>query len=1022
MTYKAKSSLAMLKPFQRATVDTVFSRFFTDSVPTSRFLVADEAGLGKTMVARGVVARMVERLHHEKDTVTVVYLCSSQAIAAQNLKSLKVIDADEDAQKTPTTGLLNTRPTLLALNTAARGNRLVNLLSLTPGTALDLRSSGGTKEERALIYAMLRDRIGPRRTSALRFFRGGAGEESWPGFVSWRRKEFPHCANHAAEFNEAVSDDIINLIRESASFRQGNPDPDYPDHLRPAPIIRDLRRLLAQIGLRRLAPDLVIIDEFQRFADLLHDHDSDTHPVKAEAAELARMLFASNAPGGVPPRVLLLSATPYRMVTLKSDAEEEGDHYADFIRTLGFLYDEPENGPRSVALKADLRAFRAAMQGLPGTASAAMTAKTRIETALRAVMSRTERVTATKARDAMVRESRQTVTLQKEDLEEVRAVAHVADELEAPGIVEYWKSSPYLLSFMRGYKMNRLLDTALDTPSLGLHDALKRAKRFTVPDTKITGYDALAPRNGRMRALQDIVMAKGLARALWLPPCRPSFGEAQDATKTLVFSDWSMVPDSIATLLSHEATRQMGVEKDRKNPPTTQTDALLPVLYPCITLARDIDPLIIEGAQDKAASLKAWRRQVRDALQDAMDSHGIDEIVPTGRLVSLRLDDACSQHVNWKKEAVEIDDARDRTLKEAAYTIHDATDQSPSRVERSTVPFDLLTDIALGSPATCALRSLMRVAPDLCPSTPALSVAALRIALAFRSLFDQPESRHLLGDGKDPYWRRILDWCASHDLPAVLDEYVHLLNDAHAATTCDIARINLIAESIADAVSLRPAEITLNRLSVREDPTLDTRRKKARFAMRFAADAENDKGIKRTGLVQAAFKSPFRPFVLATTSIGQEGLDFHSYCARVVHWNLPRNPVDIEQREGRVHRYKNHCVRRNLAAVRGDQPFKKSSDPWHLMFETARQAEESEGRAGDLVPFWMHDGDARIERIALLPPMSREVERYDRLMRSLTLYRLAFGQPRQAELLDLLGRVQEADQVDLASFQIDLRP
>ena len=44
-----------------------------------------------------------------------------------------------------------------------------------------------------------------------------------------------------------------------------------------------------------------------------------------------------------------------------------------------------------------------------------------------------------------------------------------------------------------------------------------------------------------------------------------------------------------------------------------------------------------------------------------------------------------------------------------------------------------------------------------------------------------------------------------------------------------------------------------------------------------------------------------------STSIGQEGLDFHTYCHAVVHWNLPSNPVDMEQREGRVHRYKGHA-------------------------------------------------------------------------------------------------------------------
>ena len=30
--------------------------------------------------------------------------------------------------------------------------------------------------------------------------------------------------------------------------------------------------------------------------------------------------------------------------------------------------------------------------------------------------------------------------------------------------------------------------------------------------------------------------------------------------------------------------------------------------------------------------------------------------------------------------------------------------------------------------------------------------------------------------------------------------------------------------------------------------------------------------------MREAFNSPFWPFILATTSVGQEGLDFHLYC------------------------------------------------------------------------------------------------------------------------------------------------
>ena len=60
--FRAAPALAPLKVFQRRTVDYVFERLYGSDDPVRQFLVADEVGLGKTMVARGVIARMIEQL------------------------------------------------------------------------------------------------------------------------------------------------------------------------------------------------------------------------------------------------------------------------------------------------------------------------------------------------------------------------------------------------------------------------------------------------------------------------------------------------------------------------------------------------------------------------------------------------------------------------------------------------------------------------------------------------------------------------------------------------------------------------------------------------------------------------------------------------------------------------------------------------------------------------------------------------------------------------------------------------
>ncbi len=126
--------LAALKGFQRATVQRVFQRMYLDPEPTTRFLVADEVGLGKTLVARGVIAHVVNHLWDERKHLNVLYICSNQAIAAQNLSKLAIAEG----QRTTATRL-----TLLPRDIHQLRENKLNFISLTPGTALDLRSQGG---------------------------------------------------------------------------------------------------------------------------------------------------------------------------------------------------------------------------------------------------------------------------------------------------------------------------------------------------------------------------------------------------------------------------------------------------------------------------------------------------------------------------------------------------------------------------------------------------------------------------------------------------------------------------------------------------------------------------------------------------------------------------------------------------------------------------------------------------------------------------------------------------------------
>ena len=52
-----------------------------------------------------------------------------------------------------------------------------------------------------------------------------------------------------------------------------------------------------------------------------------------------------------------------------------------------------------------------------------------------------------------------------------------------------------------------------------------------------------------------------------------------------------------------------------------------------------------------------------------------------------------------------------------------------------------------------------------------------------------------------------------------------------------------------------------------------------------------------------------------------------------MHWNLPSNPVELEQREGRINRFKCLAIRGNVARKYGNIPF--TADVWQEMFDAA---------------------------------------------------------------------------------------
>ena len=1044
--FSAKATLERLKDFQLRTVDYVFRRMYEDAQPAIRFLVADEVGLGKTMVAKGVIARMLEHFGEKEERIDIIYVCSNAAIANQNVGRLNVLGTEGFS--------LATRLTLLPLTVKALKKNRINFVSFTPGTTFDLKSRAGLKSERLLIFRMLMN-TSLNREGLLHVLQGTAGIVGWRQDAERYAEDFD--ADLARSFRLAFAadkeffDEADDLCLRFRHYRAMPPAAENESRYA---LIGRLRQLLAHVCLKGLEPKLVILDEFQRFRHLLDKDDA--------ASSLARELFDCSGA-----RILLLSATPYKMLSL--DHEQEDDHYPDFLKTLKFLFNDRDGLVKDV--ERDIQSFRLALMEMePSGNLTAQSSRGNLADRLRSVMCRTERVARTARHDAMLTEPPCPVELQVGDLKQARLLDAVSRMVKARDSIEYWKSAPYALNFMKAYELRHNMDRLQGEEKAELARLVSKNSASLLPVEKVTNYGVIDAANPRLRSLIRDSLDTGLWKLLWLPPSLPywqpagSFAEVGNPTKTLVFSAWNVVPDAIAVLCSYEAERRAVATQDKELSYETLYDQIKPLLtfreadgrltgmpalllqYPSPTLASLVDPVDEYLYGNSRPSLERilrrvetrLRKLVRPLLRGATKQGREDErwywVVPA------LLDKATfTELVQWVNGAWQNEESGDMGTDDAGTALGEHVKhfggamRDVSKLRLGKPPEDLfsvLAELALGGPAINALRSLHRLTPELSWDDASMLSAAAKVGEGFRSLFNIPESIILLRgqDADESYWRLALRHCLEGNLPALLDEQAHILSESLGLTDKNgMERVSGIAVEIRQSLSIRTSVLSVDNLKPRPKlGTIDSKalRFRCRIALRFG-ELKDEKSEARVETLRSAFNSPFRPFILASTSVGQEGLDFHHWSHAILHWNLPSNPVDLEQREGRVHRYKGHAVRKNVAKDMGflalRQGWVTGGDPWAVMFSATRQK-----TGDDLLAYWLYetDGGASIERRVPLLPFSRDVAYLARLKRGLALYRLVFGQPRQEDLIAHLSTVLPPEDVDrvVAEWRIDISP
>ena len=1066
--------LAGLKDFQKATVASVIKRFKSGE-HNERMLVADEVGLGKTIVAKGVIAELLKEriLTHATQAagtsytpLRVTYICSNLTLANENRKKLAVFKGESHQQYVREPSYSRLLEIAVYEVQSEQDGKLLELCSLTPSTSFNLTQGYGNWRERLITYFTL---IAHPRLSE---YAGILSDLLSDDVKNWsdERAAFSDTklivSAVAVAFHQLLSQPIVTSERYTYAIDAGHQTVlaallaycNNPETIENTYKFKTyLRLLMARACAKHLSADLFILDEFQRFKTLLATHS------EAEEAMIAHQIFQNQQST----KVLLLSATPFKAFSHAEDDENGEAHAAELRLLLEFLsHSDVENlqeyEQHRKALQQQLLLLRQNDMGLDKLSTLP---KNEVERILKQYICRSERtqisefyeeVFYTEINQCVDEFSGEEISLFKALAQLAKALAEKSNARSTHQIMEFHKAAPWALSFLTGYQLRKQLDTYRNKMSL----SIKRSRQGWLPKEAIRNYKLKLSEvpHAKTRALVKKLFPSNTFKTnseelLWVPPSLPhypleaSFRGQGNFSKTLLFSSWAIVPRALSSLISYEAERRLvqysKEPQDYYKSKKVHTPGIrfsvdsslvgwsliypsklmceLPLVGKWGSLKELIDERVIYF-QEKLKLLDSYKSS--DAKSDRWYAYA-----------PFLLDYECGHHddveqwlegygrIIWRRKE------EGRQSKQSSYEQLMTNWYDDDLLRLGKMPKDLaryLAYLSIASPSVTTARTWSDLYTN---DFSDIALAAGKVGEAAITLFNKRETELIITKRhhNKKYFKAVLHYSAAGDFQAVVEEYGHLLKGSGQ-------NMEEATQQLCEVLSLSDISIACQFREARSKSESDTQR--ARLRCHYSLPLGNqklsdDQGIKRISNVRDAFNSPFYPFVLNSTSIGQEGLDFHWYCLRIVHWNLPGNPIDIEQREGRVNRYKSLLVRKRIAEQYRTHCSEKSTergpsmDRWVKVFQWADQ-QTRDTRISDLIPYWHYpEGTAKIERFIPLKPLSQDVEKLQYSLRLLALYRLSFGQPRQEDLLkNLLERDFSDEDITLinSKLMINLSP
>ena len=929
----------------------------------------------------------------DDNTYRVVYICSNANIVKQNTENLGIEDVMNIDESRLSMQHFIVAKKVKELQKSKKSKPRI-LIPLTPGTSFNLQTSAGNMNERALMFAILShlDDFKDHKTALKnRLNIYGANGDNWTDIIDKYEKDIKE--NVCTGYRENISKEVVNddcyqeakdLLLKAIALN---------DYNTTNKAITLFRIIFCKISMKELNPDLVIMDEFQRFSSLLDLEGN------SEEAMLTRTFFGKEDG----PFILLVSATPYKPFTTLEELNENkiDEQYQDFNKLADFLFDGREN----IVFQQVWHDYSKELCHISSDNLDILIAKKNIaEDTMYEAMSRTERYRNSSQDDTYLKISTGDIASYCQ-MQEVLGECNKMSEGRF-GVktlpMEYAKSSPYLLSFMDKYKLKEKLAKAYTEHPW----KIKQKQQYLIKKKNINTYERIPSCNAKLDKLSNILFGekgeKHGEQLFWIPASHPYykipasnvFAKNHDFSKVLVFSAWEMVPRMIACMISY-AIEQKSIS--HAFPSATYTN----------TKENSEKDALDKQEGEKAGTGRLRRESLElvtccsDFLKDAYN--------PKAYLGNDLKEIKAGIKENFKNTSRFTLVEQPTTAKFLLEAIKLLDSNTEEKILISEDGLDTLVNMAIGSPGICFYRLLGN--KDLAQE------AATKIC---NNIFNRRYNAAVIDilynkKSVQTYFKQVIDYCVMGNLQAVLDEFAYMIDE----------RSN--GERNVEMIQKRMIESFIDRNYQEIDTTESFGKEKKKkwrirthYAMPYGNIRMTDQATNRANDVRLAFNSPFRPFILASTSVGQEGLDFHWYCRKIMHWNISSNPQDMEQREGRIDRYKSLFVRRNVAK------FHPETYTWNEMFDLARTEAKEKGFC-ELVPYWSIPQDMLksiaetdreyIESIVPLYPLSMDYDRYRHMKSVLRLYRLTMGQPRQEELLEFF-KDMPAEDIDKLLFNL----